>query len=217
MSFSRALLTFGHRNNVQHILLISGDEITFGRDASNDVRLFLAPLEEPLFQTATADISRQHFKIRRRGTSYTIQDLSSTNGTSLNCIGLVSNEQLLQNNQIIDVGGVLEMKIHIRNNNLWLRRLTNLPQDSYLLVALEGVTLGNQPDCSLMIATEYQDVFRASIQYNNTNWLVVNQSETPIMVDQKPLLCSKEYLLGQGSDIVFGHELLLFQVEKTSP
>lgn len=214
MVISRAVLTFGHRNNVQHMILISGDEITFGRDASNDVRLFLAPLEEPLFQTATADISRQHFKIRRRDFDYTIQDLNSTNGTSINCIGLLSKEQILQHGQIIDVGGVLELKVVIRNHHLWLRRITNLPQDSYLMVRPEGFTLGNQNDCLLVIATEHQDIFQAKIRFEEGSWVLSNEQNTIIMVDQKPLAYGKQYTLGQGNDIVFGHELLLFQSEK---
>ncbi len=213
MLVARALLSLGHRNNTQKIMLLYSDQIMFGRDASNDVRLYLAPLEESIFQTATADISRQHFKICRQDFGYTIYDLNSTNGTSINCVG-ITKEQPLQHNQIIDVGGVLELNVILKQDVLWLQRINNLPQESYLIFKEDGFTLGNDASNTIVVASDSHNSYKIKILYDGDNWVLINHQETPVQVNNNPIFYGNHFILSNSSDIILGNEIILFQIEK---
>lgn len=200
-------LTLKYKKQILYILLVPKEKITFGRDNTNDVRLALFPLEEYLFQTATADISRRHFMIARTNEGYTIQDIGSTNGTSIDCIALLSKERKLLDGHTIDVGGVLDLKVAQRGKALWLRRITNTPQESYLLFP-EEITLGKATGNTLVIPDDFIQNEHAKISYDGSSyWLDVLEGTT--LVNDTLLKVGEHYRL-QGEDkIILGENLLL--------
>lgn len=70
-----------------------GERIVLGRDPSCDIVI------------AGRLISRQHAAIRRRGTSYTLEDLGSRNGTSING-EMLAGPRALHDGDQIDLGGI---------------------------------------------------------------------------------------------------------------
>ena len=70
---------------------INKDRITIGRAKNNDI----------IMQDEA--VSSQHCYISRRGSSFVLHDLNSTNGTTLN-LQPVLTEAILQNKQVIQVG-----------------------------------------------------------------------------------------------------------------
>ena len=181
---SNASLIFKHRDITRHIILLPGQEVFFGRDKTNDVKLALFPLEELAFQWATADISRRHFVVRKKNGSYNIQDFGSTNGTSVNCIALLSKEMTLQQKQTIDVGGVLDLEVKFTNDkSLWLQRLTNTPEESYLLFN-DAVTIGTSTENTICVENSSIQSNHAKIIYEDGKYLICGcNQDAEVLID----------------------------------
>ena len=203
-----ASLTLKYKKQAMHIILLPGDKISFGRDQTNDVRLALFPLEEYVLQSATADISRKHFEIYRENNRYWIQDVGSTNGTSLNCIALLTKAKPLSPSHIIDVGGVLEMKIIMKNDTLWLHRINNVPQESYLLFSKE-ITIGNTEENTLCFTEESTQEYQAKIFYkgDNTYWIELKKGK--ILIEQNPLNVDDPCCLEKETQLLLGENILM--------
>jgi Nif-specific regulatory protein len=73
-----------------HTFILSGDEISIGRDSSNTIAI------------SDVSLSRRHCVLRRDGDSYVLRDLESRNGTFIN--GAVIKESVLRNGDKIAVG-----------------------------------------------------------------------------------------------------------------
>ncbi len=73
-----------------HTFILSGDEISIGRDSSNTIAI------------SDVSLSRRHCVLRRDGDSYALRDLESRNGTFIN--GAVIKESVLRNGDKIAVG-----------------------------------------------------------------------------------------------------------------
>lgn len=82
--------TLGYKMREYYVI---GDELTLGRQKSNDV-----PVRD-------AYVSKFHFKIYRDGVDYIIEDLQSSNGTYLNA-ERISSPMRLQDGDYIGVGGL---------------------------------------------------------------------------------------------------------------
>lgn len=70
---------------------LEADEITVGRESSNTIAI------------NDAEVSRKHARLEKRGTSYVIQDLGSTNGTFVNG-GRISGIQVLNAGDEVSFG-----------------------------------------------------------------------------------------------------------------
>ena len=204
-----ASLTLKYKKQGTHIILLPKEKVSFGRDQTNDVRLALFPLEEYALQAATGDISRKHFSIYRKEDIYYIQDVGSTNGTSLDCIALLSKEKILNPKQTIDVGGVLELKAIIKNKALLLYRLNNVPQESYLLFPKE-ITIGNAIENTLAFAEEETQDYQAKIFYKEeeeTYWIEAQAGK--IFAEQTLLQQNIPYCLEKETHILLGDNILM--------
>ena len=71
MTVLNASLTFKKGNDIQHIILLPGKRVTFGRDNSNDIKLALFPLDDVVLQWATADNQPATFYDCQKGTMIT--------------------------------------------------------------------------------------------------------------------------------------------------
>ncbi len=211
-----ASLTLKYKKQGLHIILLPEDRVSFGRDQTNDVRLALFPLEEYALQSATADISRKHFEIHRKEDEYWIKDVGSTNGTSLNCIALLSKEKPLLPNQTIDVGGVLELKVIIKNGILWLHRLNNIPQESYLLFPQE-ISIGNTVENTLCLTEESLREYQAKIFYKREDSSYWIQSQSgKIIIEDQILEKNAPYCMKKETKILLGENILvIFNLFKT--
>lgn len=207
-------LIFRYQQQIKHIVLLPGEEVKFGRDSSNDIKLALFPLHEVVYQLATADISRQHFVIRRKKDKYTIQDLGSTNGTSVNCIAVIKQEQCLQHQQTIDIGGVLELKVFLNNGAMWLKRITNTPQESYLLFADE-ISIGSDDSSVLMLPDNGLNNCQACIRYQDKRYAISKLNEQgKLLVDNVAIEKMQEYWLGNETHITLGDIDILFKIQQ---
>lgn len=182
-----ASLIFRELGELKHVILLPGEEVTFGRDVNNDIRLALFPLQDIIFQLATADISRHHFVIRHQEGGYTIQDMKSTNGTSVDCIAVLKKERPLKDGQIIDIGGVLDLRVSLKGEQLRLDRITNTSQESYVFFRKEMV-IGSAPDS--VLAFFHPDVVlnHIKIRYENKRYALSKiDQENRVTVNGKPL------------------------------
>lgn len=211
-----ASLTLKYKKQGIHIILLPKEKVSFGRDQTNDVRLALFPLEEYALQSATADISRKHFVIYRQNEQYFIQDSLSTNGTSLDCIALLAREKALSSGQIIDVGGVLELKAIIKDKALLLHRLNNVPQESYLLFSHE-IYIGTSQENTLSFKEETTQDYQIRILYKEeeeTYW--IETKEGKVVLEQTPLEPNNPYCLEKETHILLGESILvLFNLLKS--
>lgn len=206
-----ASLTYKCNHKIRHVLLLPGQQVTFGRDNQNDVILALFPLNDMIFQYATADISRQHFMITRTKEGYTIQDTGSTNGTSLDCIALLHKKEPLRDGQTIDIGGVLDLKIKEVFNGLILQRMTNTPQESYLLFENE-ITLGSSPRDTLWLEESSVMPRHASIKYSENRYtLSCGAQDRLVLLGDSPLEWGKEMALKSEEHILVGDVMILFK------
>src|SRR5579872_536380 len=73
-----------------HTFILSGDEISIGRDSSNTIAI------------SDVSLSRRHCVLRRDGETYVLHDLDSRNGTFIN--GVVIKQSPLRNGDKIAVG-----------------------------------------------------------------------------------------------------------------
>jgi pSer/pThr/pTyr-binding forkhead associated (FHA) protein len=211
LSVINASLMIRALNEIKHILLLPGERIKFGRDHSNDIRLALFPLQDTVFQVATADISRQHFIVRRRENGYTIQDMGSTNGTSVNCIAVLKKEKLLYNGEIIDIGGVLDFKVILKDKVLHLQRITNTPQESYLLFP-EEITIGSSEENAVMLTTPGVAAHHARIRYRDYRYTISNVDTEGIIIVNGIPLEKQEWVLEDESHITLGETEVLFKL-----
>jgi pSer/pThr/pTyr-binding forkhead associated (FHA) protein len=79
-------------------VLLSGDEITFGRDPENTVVL------------EDVQISRHHLRIYREKQNWLVEDLNSTNGTTVNGKAL-KKAQKLKHDDIVTMGEDVTFKV----------------------------------------------------------------------------------------------------------
>ena len=211
MTVINASLTFKKGNDFQHIILLPGNQATFGRDNSNDIKLALFPLDDVVLQWATADISRQHFVIVRKDDGYAIRDLESTNGTSINCIALLTKEEYLRDHSVVDVGGVLDLKVNLLADWLWLHRITNTPEESYLLFR-EKVELGDL--CGLHTPANCNCHHRAQIRYDGRRyWLekAGNDNSSVVLLNDSKLKAGNPLDLKAEDHITLGDLSILFK------
>ncbi len=208
-----ASLIFRDRDELKHILLLPGDEVRFGREQNNDIRLALFPLQDIVYQLATADISRQHFAIRRKDGQYLIQDLGSTNGTSVNCIAVLKKEHWLQDQEIIDVGGVLDLKVTIKERVLQLSRLTNTPQEAYWLFT-DDITIGKAEENILVLAHGAVCHYHARIHYQQKKYTIIrSNAEGSVAVNGVPVPEERNLELENETHITLGGLDLLFKLQ----
>ena len=78
----RLFLVVGLGPDSERICALEGETVTIGRDLSNTI-----VLPDP-------EVSRWHLELRRQGGGYTVRDLGSTNGTTLNGVRLASTRAL---------------------------------------------------------------------------------------------------------------------------
>ncbi len=213
MVIHRAWLTLKRQKSVQHILLLAGEDVKFGRDTANDVRLLLWPIEDPVLQVASADISRQHFKICWQNQQYMIQDLHSTNGTCLNCIALAEQAIPLLDKQIIDIGGVLDIQVRLYSTAVCLSRISNLSQESYIIFQRE-VTIGNRETSMIAIQPSNSHILEIAISVEHDEWMISNQGTIAVEVAQSLLAPGCKISVVEETDIILSNELMLFQIEK---
>ncbi|WP_372367201.1 FHA domain-containing protein [Candidatus Uabimicrobium sp. HlEnr_7] len=207
---TNAYLRFKKQNISHKILLLPGSTVEFGRDKSNDVKLALYPLEEISFQWATTDISRKHFVIERKNSQYTIKDDGSTNGTSVDCLAVLNRERSLDDKQILDVGGVLDLEISMRKNNMLLKRIGNTPQESYFLF-YEDFTVGTSPESCIFIEKSVRN--QATITYKNDQYFIKPSEENSnIYVNDKLIEYKKETPLNQEAKISMTNNNVFFEI-----
>lgn len=209
-----ASLIFRDHDELKHILLLPGEEVRFGRDQNNDIRLALFPLQDIVFQLATADISRQHFAIQRKDDKYLIQDMGSTNGTSVNCIAVLKKERWLQDQEIIDVGGVLDIKVAIKNGVLQLSRITNTPQEAYWLFK-EQISIGKADDNVLVLVHPAVCHHHAHICYRDKKYTIAKVDvEGPVAVNGVPVPEGRNLELENETHITLGGLDILFKLQE---
>lgn len=214
MQTQNASLIYRESEELKHVILLPGEKVKFGRDHVNDIRLALYPIQELVFQLATTDISRQHFVVSRKNENYTIRDMDSTNGTSVDCIAVIDKETPLTNGQIVDVGGVLDLRVDVRDKALSLRRVTNTPQESYLLFS-DSITLGCSPDDVLTIKGANVSPQHGRIGYHGSTYSIsrFNDSAT-ILVNSIPLSPGEQHVLKSETHIAIGEVDILFKLHK---
>lgn len=208
-----ASLVFRNEHEIKYTLLLPNEEVRVGRDPANDIRLALFPIQDVVCQMANADISRNHCIIRRRADGYTIQDLGSTNGTSVDCIAVLKKERWLQDGHLIDIGGVLEMRVALRGNSMLLRRISNAPHESYLLFS-NKITIGSDPDDSICLDNSCLLPRHAEISYQaNTRQYSIRLGEehAGMKIDNIPAKFGQEYNLQNEICISLGDIDLLFK------
>ncbi len=155
-------------------LQLEKDVITIGRDAANDV-----PLPNP-------QVSRNHARLRRTGTTHIIEDLGSTNGTFVNGERITSR-QLAVGDQIqisvfvITYNGATLQQVNTEGNirldaihlNKWVSETKNLLQDiSFSVYPREFVALvgtSGAGKSTLMDALNGQRPAEGSLLINGDN------------------------------------------------
>ena len=212
----RALLLVKYKEQVRHINLITKNEVSFGRNYSNDIKLILFPFTDKCFESASQDISRKHFVIRRRPDGYTIQDNNTVNGTSLNCIALLGKERYLKDGHIIDVGGVLDIKVLLQKDFLWLFRITNNHDESYLLFP-KTITIGSSPNDTFTLIDDSIMPCHCEIKYQECDyWITKKHNAAIILVDNKKLGMNTPYRIRNNSYIYLGsNTVILFKTSRT--
>lgn len=212
-SVINASLVFRDANQLRHMILLPGNEVNFGRDHLNDIQLALFPQQEMVFQLATADISRQHFIIRREEQGYVILDLGSTNGTSVDCVAILKKPRVLKDQEVIDIGGVLDLQVTLRGKILQLQRMTNTPQEAYVLFTGE-VTIGSAPDNCIVVTNADVMPYHAKIQYQSKLYTIAPvDQQSKIKVNDTELQPTDTQALCDQSHIWFGTTEILFRLQ----
>lgn len=212
--YDNSLLVIRFQGTINHIWLLPEAPVSFGRDKNNDVKLALFPLDEVTFQWATADISRKHFVIEQNEGKYFIEDHSSTNGTSVDCIALHGQKIQLKQDQVIDVGGVLDLKVHLRENSLWLHRITNMREESYLLFNKE-ITIGKSLDSTIFFENSSLSPCHLCLTYKDGFYYISKQDqEAKVMMNTIPLELSSPRILNSGDQITIGEIDIAFKPQR---
>ena len=97
MSESEALLVVERGPLPATQIPLSGDQLTIGRSAGNDLVL------------ADPEVSRRHVRIVRRADGFAVEDAGSTNGTFVNG-QRISHLTLLQDGDTIDLGDTVRLR-----------------------------------------------------------------------------------------------------------
>ncbi len=96
----KLLLKYNDENGSPKEVTVTGDRFIVGRHPENDL------------QISSSKLSREHIKITRNGTEYTVEDVGSTNGTKLNQRELLTPEVLFDGD-LLDLGGGVELTVEI--------------------------------------------------------------------------------------------------------
>lgn len=97
MSESEALLVVERGPVPATQIPLTGDQLTIGRSAGNDLVL------------ADPEVSRRHVRIVRRADGFAVEDAGSTNGTFVNA-QRISHLTLLQDGDTIDLGDTVRLR-----------------------------------------------------------------------------------------------------------
>jgi len=97
MSESEALLVVERGPVPSTQIPLTGDQLTIGRSAGNDLVL------------ADPEVSRRHTRILRRADGFAVEDAGSTNGTFVNG-QRISHLTLLQDGDTIDLGDTVRLR-----------------------------------------------------------------------------------------------------------
>ncbi len=97
MSESEALLVVERGPVPSTQIPLTGDQLTIGRSAGNDLVL------------ADPEVSRRHTRILRRADGFAVEDAGSTNGTFVNG-QRISHLTLLQDGDAIDLGDTVRLR-----------------------------------------------------------------------------------------------------------
>lgn len=205
-----ACLQFKCNQKNNKVFLYPDEQIVFGRDKNNHVKLALHPLEEISFQWATTDISRRHFTIERKEHQFFIRDAGSTNGTSVNCLAVLDKNKALEDKQIIDVGGVLDLETNMFDKNMLLKRISNSPEDSYLIFSNE-FTVGTSPESCVFIGKSVRN--QAIIGYKSDEYYISPSEENSnIYVDGTLIKYGAETALKKEAKISMANNNIFFKI-----
>lgn len=86
--------------NPSHVYVITNDVTNIGRDASNDIII------------NDSEVSRYHFRLMCSANSLSLEDLGSTNGTSVNGTRVTGTIEL-RNGDMINMGETIILQVRI--------------------------------------------------------------------------------------------------------
>ena len=156
------------------VRVISGDSISFGRHSGQDVCLRIHPTSNEENARLTSRISGSHFRLNYDTGSIIIEDLNSTNGTSVEDQRLQSeSRRKLLHQERIQVADALELSVqmypsaeeHGKVECCLISRVNNLPMKSYLWL-IDHAEIGSEQRAAINVPAK-QQAFHGGLDFGN--------------------------------------------------
>ena len=169
------------------IFLLSNNEITLGRDVGNEIAL------------NDAEISRNHCRFTYQGSGYAIEDLGSTNGTTVNNQNLAA-AQMLRGGDKIQCGDnvVLEFQVVGAEVDATIISHGGLPDPAKPQPLVSPPPIATPP---VKTPPEQAPLMKASLPVASPQAIESNQ---PVAPNTPKKGISRQLLLGCGAIILIG-------------